>query len=209
MSVAFQHVWGTILRKSWPFYGIVFLVLCLGITVGSLTANGLGGLQASELQDYLERFLEQVPGIKINNIDLMQTSVVNNILLLVIVYFLGLTVIGIPIMLALIFARGFILGFAVGFLFKEKALRGIILAFAAILPQNLLYIPALIIGGGTALAFTLLLIKRNFDSSIKIWPGFLYYNCIMLVVFAIALGSSMIEAYVTPFLTKFVTRLIS
>ena len=204
-----KDLWGSFLQKNSPFYCIVIFFLCLGITVGSLAACNMKGQQVAAIQELLEYFLKQVGTLTFSSIDLIKISVFNDILLIVIIYLLGLTVIGIPIMLALIFGRGFILGFTISFLLKEKAFQGILLASAAILPQNLLYLPALVAGGATSLSFTMVLLKRNFGTSTRIWPVFLRYNGLMLTILTIAMGSSLIEAYITPFLTKFAVRLIT
>ncbi|ACV62879.1 stage II sporulation protein M [Desulfofarcimen acetoxidans DSM 771] len=196
-------------KMNIPFYGIVFLVLCLGITLGSIAACNMQGEQSATIQQLLEYFIKQVGTINFSSIDLIKLSFFNDLLLIVVIYFLGLTVIGMPIMLALIFCRGFILGFTVSFLLKEKAYHGIILAFCSILPQNLLYLPALVAAGATSLSFAILLLKRNFGTGIKLWPVFLSYNGLMLTILTLALGSSLIEAYVTPFLTKFAVRMIT
>ena len=204
-----KALWGSFLQKNLPFYFIIVFILCLGITVGSLSACNMKAEQTVAIQELLEFFLKQVGTLTFSSTDLIRLSVFNDILLIAIIYLLGLTVIGIPIMLALIFSRGFILGFTVSFLLKEKAFQGIILASAAILPQNLLYLPALVAGGATALSFTMVLLKRNFGTNIRIWRVFLCYNGLMLTILTIAMGSSLVEAYVTPFLTKFAVRLIT
>ena len=204
-----KALWRSFLQKNYQFYCIITFILCLGITVGSLAACNMKGEQTVAIQELLEYFLIQVGTLKFSSMDLIRLSVFNDILLIVIIYLLGLTVIGMPIMLALIFSRGFILGFTVSFLLKEKAFQGILLASAAILPQNLLYIPALVAGGATALSFTMVLFKRNFGSNIKIGPVFLCYNGIMLTILTLAMGSSLVEAYITPFLTKFAVRMIT
>ena len=201
--------WSLFLQKNLPFYGIILFILCLGITVGSLAAFNMKAEQTVAIQELLESFLKQINTLTFSSVELIQLSVFNDILLIAIIYLLGLTVIGMPIMLTLIFSRGFILGFTVSFLLKEKAFHGIILASAAILPQNLLYLPALVASGATALSFTMVLFKRNFGANIRIWPAFLCYNGLMLTIMALAMGSSLIEAYITPFLTRFAVRLIT
>ncbi len=77
---------------------------------------------------------------------------------------LGLSVIGAPVVLAVIFVRGFVLGFTTMFLIDGLFFRGVVLAAAALLPQNLLAVPATVIagiagaqffdGGGTSAAGT-------------------------------------------------------
>lgn len=195
------------LRQYWPVYLAVFLIFGLGVTAGAVAARNLGSEQANELNHYLDRFLQQVDGLEVDQPAAVKDAVANNILIVLAIYLLGLTVIGIPVMLALVFTRGFALGFASGFLTQDRALMGVVLVLAAIFPQNLFFVPALIIGGVSSLSFALLLARRFQDSYIKVWPSFLGYTGLMLLVLAAAVIAGLIEVYLTPLLVKLATSL--
>jgi len=125
---------------------------------------------------------------------------------------LGLSVIGAPLVLAVVFARGFALGFAAMFLVNGLLLQGVVLAVAALLPQNLLAVPAFVAAGAATLSLSssatrVLLGRRdiNLPQQVVATGLVLAFCCIALV------GAAFIEAYVSPVLIHttarfFVTR---
>lgn len=182
---------------------VVLAVFVLGLAAGCFGVQNLQAEKAQELVRYLDSFLNRAGMLEMNTEKALGEVLYNDIIVILAFYFLGLTVIGIPAVLGIIFARGFVLGFSVGFLTLKKNIQGVILACAAVLPQNLLFIPALLMGGVISLSFALLLIRRFFNSKLLIGPGFFAYSALMLLVTACAAGAGFIEVYLTPVLIKF------
>jgi len=198
----FEPNWSLSLRWSWYVYAVVILFFACGVFFGVLSVDKLQGSEVNELVNHLEQFIQKINGLEVYSNAFAKNVLYNNLAVILAIYILGLTVIGIPVMLALVFARGFVLGFAFAFLVREKSTAGMILAAASILPQNILYVPALIAGGATSLSFALLLIRRNFNSTLRVWPGFVRYSVIMFLITMVALGAGLVEAYVSPALIR-------
>lgn len=85
-------------------------------------------------------------------------------------WLLGLSLVGAPAVLALLFLRGFALGFTVVFLFEQLSYRGLLLAFVGILPQTMLGVPGLLLAAGAAITFAVgaskVLSGRRVDGSV-------------------------------------------
>ena len=193
------------LRHGWPAYLIVLGVFVAGVTVGSLGVGRLNPEQTTELSSYMDRFVQQAGSLEIEG-GKASSALLNDAAMILAVYVLGLTVIGIPVMLGLVFSRGFILGFAVDFLTRDKALQGMALILAAVFPQNFFLVPALLIGGVASLSFSVLLARRFYDSGIAVWPGFVGYSGLMLVAAAVSACAGAVEVYLTPALIRAVAR---
>ena len=118
------------------------------------------------------------------------------------IFLMGLTIIGLPLVLVIIFTRGFVLGFTIEFLLQEKAWRGGLLALLTVLPPNLLSVPAYILGAVMAINFSLYLIKGSGQRKIKMSQCFLEYLLIMLSLAVLMLGSALIEGYFSPIFIK-------
>jgi stage II sporulation protein M len=202
-----HRLWTASLRQSWPLYLIVIIIFSLGILLGSLGVNTLREDQTTELHRYLQSFLAQAAELNVDRTQMVRGALYDNLLTAAIMYILGLTVICLPLMLAFIFIRGFILGFTVCFLTMDRELQGLLVILVSMLPQNLFFIPAMIIGGTASLSFSLLLIKRFFNSQTRVWPAFAAYTLIMAGVLAAFALAALMEAYVTPELTRFVASL--
>lgn len=194
--------WTTYLKQIWPFYLVVLAAFGLGILLGSLGVNTLPQGQTHALQGLIESFLVQAPDLNPDRAQMAMAALGHNLFWGAAIYICGLTIICLPLILAFIFTRGFTLGFTVGFL-SQGAGEGTAVALISMLPQNILFIPALIIGGAASLSFSLLLLRRFFNSGTRIWPSFAGYTAIMmgvLVVFALA---ALTEAYITPDITRY------
>lgn len=202
MGNGFRGFWANSLRRNWPAYLIVLAVFTLGLAAGSFGVQKLQADQAQELSLYLDRFLQQAGMIEVDSAKALRDVLLNDIILFLAVYLLGLTVIGIPVMLGIIFTRGFVLGFTICFLTRDKSVQGVILTCAAILPQNIFLVPALLVGGVASLSFALLLARRFYNSKVLIWPSFVVYSALMFLVTACSAGAGLVEVYLTPILVR-------
>ncbi len=198
----FRTFWTKSLRHNWPVYLIVLAVFVLGLAAGSFGVQKLQAEQAQELGLFLDSFLQQAGMIEVDAAKALREVFYNDIIMILAIYLLGFTVIGIPAMLGIIFTRGFVLGFAIGFLTVEKNIQGVLLACATILPKNIFLIPALLMAGVASLSFALLLARRFFNSKVLIWPSFVIYSALMVLVMACSAGAGLVEVYLTPVLIK-------
>ncbi|MFX4260947.1 stage II sporulation protein M [Pelotomaculum propionicicum] len=202
MGRKFLSLWADSFRQSWPAYLAVLVLFALGITAGTLSVQRLQADQAQELRMYLDQFVMQAGVIEVDTVKALREVLLSDIVVILAVYLLGLTVIGIPVILGIIFTRGFVLGYAVSFLTSEKSTQGIILACAAVLPQSILLIPALLMAGVASLSFAVLLARRFNNSKVIVWPSFVGYSGLTVVVLAFAAAAGLVEVYFTPLLVK-------
>ncbi len=203
------RLWTASLRQGWPLYFVVVAVFGLGILLGSLGAHTLHMEQVAEMNRHLQSFLSRVAEMDVERTQMARGALYDNLLVGIGMYVLGLTIICLPLMLAFIFIRGFVLGFTVGFLTAEHQLRGLLIIVASMLPHNIFFIPALIIGGTASLSFSILLIKRFFNSQTRVWPGFVNYTLVMAGMVAAFALAALAEAYVTPEITRLVASLLA
>lgn len=197
------------LLGGWPVYIIILAVFVCGLTVGSVSAGRMDTSKSEELSLYIKDFMQNAQGASFESARMARSAMINNSITVAAIYILGLTVIGMPVTLAILFVRGFVIGFAVGFLTRDLSAGGLLLTAAAILPHNLLYIPAICFGTSSSVMFGLLLWKRNFDTGIAIWPRLLKYTGVMTMVLLVSLGAGLVEGYITPQFTKMAAGFIS
>lgn len=202
MAKRFRELWAQSLRHNWPAYFFILGIFGLGLAAGTLAVQTIGAGQYQELTAFLDGFLQQAGVIEVDSAQVLRSTLYNDILLVLAVYLLGLTVIGIPVVLGIVFVRGFILGFTVKFLTGAKSIQGLALACAAILPKNIILLPALLLAGVASLSFSLLLARRFFNSKVQVWPSFVVYSGLMLLITGLAAGAGLVEVYLTPVLLR-------
>ena len=105
--------------RNIAIYLIIVLSFTVGITTGVYTVNELSKSQNDELIGYIKNFLNVVDTSSISNSELLKISIFNNLKNTVVLWFLGVTVIGISIIPIVIGIKGFAIGFTIGFLIKS------------------------------------------------------------------------------------------
>lgn len=199
----------SVLAGKWPVYLLVLMIFSGGVLAGSFSASHMDIKKAGELGQYVDSFTKNVGQVNFEPAKMAKSAVKNNAIMVVSIYVLGLTMIGIPFILAILFVRGFVIGFAVSFLTRDMSLQGFLLTMASVLPHNLLYIPALYLASVSAVMFAVLLWKRNFNSGVPILSRLFSYTGVILAVLAVAAAAGLVEGYLTPYLTKLATGYLS
>jgi stage II sporulation protein M len=200
-----KRVLASYFRDNYILYLIVFVFFVLGTSSGALLVKPLTMGYQSELLDYLDSFINSLLNMEISAIGIFKHAVINNLKLIFYIWLLGLTVIGIPIVIVLIVARGFMLGFTVGFLVQEKGIQGVSMAVFSVLPPNLLLFPAMLIGAVSAISFSAILIRGNIKNSmVKLIQQFLSYSLLMALLAVIAVLAALVEAYIAPSMMKLI-----
>ncbi len=193
-------------KTGWPLYLIVFAAFTAGVVAGSLQATCLGAEAVSDLQTYIHSILMETETDSDNLLPGVWDGVVDNLLVFGAVYILGLTVIGIPVMLVFLFIRGFALGFS-GWLVWNSDGTGTAVAVMSFLPHNILFVPALLVAAAVSLSFSLLLIRRGFDSRTEVWPCFIRYTWISFGSAMVGVSAALLERMVSPYLIHFALSL--
>jgi stage II sporulation protein M len=147
-------------------------------------------------------FLTRLNTMNYNYSNIVGQVITTNLKLIGSIWVLGLTVVGVPFIILLVFIRGFILGFTVGFLVEKKAWQGLVFAIFSVFPQNLLFIPALLVVAVAAVYFSTWLLKGNFNQPLV--PCLIIYALIFLFSGLLVTGSGLIEAYLSPVMIRLI-----
>lgn len=194
-----QHV-----RRHLGIYFFVILLFAVGVVFGALAVKTLTTEQKAELIDYLNLFLQDVSEpTAYKGQELATHTVWSNLKGVALIWFSGLTVVGLPLALVLLFTKGFTSGFTVGFLVDEINWRGLLVAGAAVLPQSLLTVPAIVLSGAGAVCFSVCVVQQRLLNRRAQGPLPLFsYGLFLFVAGAAAVVAGLVEAYITPVLLK-------
>ncbi len=186
-------------------YLALFLLFSIGVGFGALAPQKLSPPQRADLSGFLNNIyasITQNDSIFVGKSEILYQSILDNVLkTAALLFILGLTVIGAPLILGVVFLRGFVLGFTVGFLIQETSLNGLLLAAAAVLPHNIVAVPAIMMAAGGALAFASTAFKTMCGlSQRRIYGQLLSTGFICLCSCLLLTAASLIETYLTPVL---------
>lgn len=199
------------MKDNSSIYLFTIVLLLMGIIFGAIVVNSLNTVQKEDLFFYLSRFFGQVQDGELAQSSIMfKQSFIHYAKYLGLMWILGLSIIGLPIILILLFLKGVVVGFTVGFLVNQMGWYGFLLSFVSVLPQNFLLIPAYILVGTAAISFSLKMIRQQFLKKINksILPSFTRYTALVVGICLILGVASAFEAYLSPALMKNVVDLI-
>jgi stage II sporulation protein M len=179
----------------------------MGGIFGVLAANILEGDQKADLLNYVNQGLHDGNSLE-NNIYTRQT-IISNIQTVFFLFFMGISVIGVPLALLLIFTRGFVLGFSIGFLFQTMGVKGILLSLTGIIPHNLLLIPGLLLMAVAIIDCAAALTKIRFTKRpVPLSQELVKCAALTLVVLVVVVLAALIQGFATPVLTGWVANLL-
>lgn len=194
------------IHENFWLYIIILLFTCIGIVIGIYTVKYLNISDRNELITFLNEFTSNVSAYDIDHKAIFLESVKNNIPLIAAIWFLGLTIVGIPVILIIDVIKGFTIGFSISFMINSLGLNGIWISLLGILPQNIIYIPCVIISSAIAIQYSLFLVKnkgfKRYSDNIISNAGM--YSIVFIVLILIMSIGFLIEVYFTPGLMKLI-----
>jgi len=202
---------GDYLKSNIVAYFFVVLIFIVGIVVGALAVKTLPDEQKSELISYLRIFfngLTKGPDVIGDTSGMLSTVMLNNVKTIALMWLLGFTIIGIPFVLFMVFTRGFIIGFTVGFLVNEYVIKGLLFALASVLPHNFFAVPAILITGVSATTFSLKLLRRKTRGHTNLLYESFGYTVICIAMIVLMLIGAFVEVYVSPVFMKLVASVL-
>lgn len=192
-------------QENLSLYTFSIALTLMGIIFGAIIVNSLPESSSSNLNHYLSQFFTEMgKGNVVGSVPLFNETFLHGSQYLGFIWVLGLSIIGFPIILILLFLKGVVVGFTVGFLVSQMGLHGFWMALASVFPQNLLLIPAFILVSTQAVIFSLKMIRQLLMKTRKtpLLPQFGNYGLLMLSMLSLLVVSSLFQAYVSPVLMK-------
>ncbi len=186
-------------------YFFMILIFIIGIVMGALAVKVLPDSQKNELTGYLYGYFQKLIQGSYYAVDskvMFGTVFLNYIKIIGIIWLLGFTIIGIPFVIFIIFTRGFVIGFTVGFLINEYVFKGLMFALASVMPHNFFAIPAVITSGVLATTFSLMLLRRK--TKINLISQSIAYTVLCFSMLIVTLVAAITEVYIAPVFMRWV-----
>lgn len=199
------------LKDNMSLYIFTIVLFTIGVMFGAIVVSALGTDQVASLNDALNGFFKamnlQATGTTPSEIT--WHSAASFLKTTGLFWMLGLSIIGLPVIVLLIFVEGFKIGFTVGVIVSQFKGKGILFAMAAIMPQNLIFIPAMIVCGVAGIAFSLMLVRSRFShvphrggTGTMLYRNFLSYTGLVSVVAVAMIFAAFVEGYLSPALMR-------
>ena len=183
-------------------YVIVSILFVIGIFLGVFFINNVGQEPKTLITEYLNQFIEKLKTTEdLNLIELLKTSIGQNIMLAIGLWFFGTTIIGIPAVFGIVAYRGFCLGYTIAACISIMGIsKGIIFVLILLLLQNLLVIPAILALAVSGIKLYKSIMRDKTKENVKI--EMLRHTVFSLIMLMVLIVSSVIEIFVSTNILK-------
>lgn len=193
-------------KKIIIFLGIISIIAFIS---GSIFVVLLDKTDKSMINNYLTNFINDLSQNKIEYLSVLKNSLISNTIFILVVWLLGISVIGIPIVLFLQFSQIFTFGFSLASVILNYKLKGLILALIYAFPHYLIYILMLLMLTSYSIVLSTKLITTIFKKKqldFKIISS--KYALILLISFIVIIFYSLYEAFALPNIIKLIIPIL-
>lgn len=197
LEIIKEHV-----RNNKKEYILVALLFVIGIFLGVFFVNHIQEAQKTEITTYFNNFIEKMKNMEsLNSIELLKTSLGQNIILAIILWFFGTTVIGIPVVFGLVVYRGFCLGYTIAVCITIMGIpKGLWFVLILLLLQNILLIPAILALAVSGFKLYKSIIKDRNKENVKI--EIVRHTVFSFIMLLILVLSSVVEIFLSTNILK-------
>ena len=114
-----ENIRDIILKKKVIIIGVV-IVLVLGLLFGSIYITILSNSDKKELLNNVSVYFDSFKNITFQDrLNIFKESLIKNLIYFLLIWVLGISMIGFPIILIMIFYKSFLLGFSISTIFAK------------------------------------------------------------------------------------------
>ena len=189
----------------------VFLLVLtiIGISVGAVLVTILNNSDKTLIIEYINEFVNNIENNKLDYLFALKNNLFSNLTYVVLIWLLGISVIGLPIMLIMFFSKSFILGFSIGAVLESFKAKGILFSLVYVFPGQVINLLFLLFLMMYAMSFSFKLIyvilkKQSLDFRIVMNK----YFKIFLLVLIVTLLMTLYDTFLMPKLIKLIIPFI-
>ena len=187
---------------------VIFIVV-LGIISGSLFLMVLNENDKSEVINEISTFMTNINSNNINNLNSFKNSLIEGMILIILSWILGMSIIGVIFNIFFIYMKSFTIGFSISSFILVYKYKGILSSLIYVIPSQLINILIILILGVYTLLFSKYLFKMIFlkDKTVNLGKFFKKYVLVFGICIILCVISSLCEAYLLPSLLKVMIKL--
>ena len=179
----------------------LFGLLVVGFIFGTVFITMINNSDKTLVKDYITKYIESVKNV--NYFKCMINSLINNLGFILIIWLLGISVIGIPVILFICFGKAFTLGFSISsFILNYKA-KGCLYALIYLFPSQIVSLIMYTILTLYSLTFSLRIISSVVN---KKTLDFKYlstkYIKVLVICIIVSILCSLYDVFVIPNILK-------
>lgn len=177
---------------------LIFLICVVAFIIGVLLPSILNEENRKIIETSLNSFFDTIKNNQLKTSELLFKTLTSNIIIDLILWLLGISIIGIPIVIILLGYKSLSLGFTISSIISTYKLNGVIKALIYIVP-NIINLFIFFVISYYSISFSLMLFnylfrKKEYNKRVIVNR----YLKLLVISIIILIFSSVIETYVVP-----------
>lgn len=208
------------MKKQWDKLKSIFIInkqitiFLIGLSIVAVVAGAfyitiLNKTDQSLVKTSINEFFNNINNNNLNYIASLKNIILTNVGFIIVIWLLGISVIGIPIIIFLFFSKAFVIGFSISSIIFNYKLKGTLLSLFYIFPHHIIniYIYIILIAYAISLSFKIIesIIKRKSIDFKVVMNKYLYVLLVSLIVIVI---TSLFEIFAMPAILKIILSLV-
>ncbi len=197
------------IKISKRFTIFLFVLTLVGVIAGSLFITILSSSDKALVKDYLGQYIEITKSGKVNYASVFINSFMSSGLSALVIWLLGISIVGIPVILFLFFCKVFTLGFSVGSILFTYQLKGLLLSLVYVFPHQVINLFAFGLLMVYALSVSVKMISAVFKKKAIDFKSIMgRYSLVLGITMGLFLLNSLYETFVMPQVLKWILSFI-
>ncbi len=198
------------IRINKNLFVFLVVIVAVGVAAGSIFVTILNTDDKAMVSEYLSNFLNSLNGNTLNYNGTLINTLIFTIGMALLIWLLGISVIGFALILLFLFIKAFSLGFSIASIIINFNFKGVLIALAYALPHHIINMMIYLLISSYALVLSYKLIssftkKKNFDFK-NIFNRYLFVLLFSLIILLI---SVLYEVYLAPKLINLIVSVLN
>ncbi len=187
---------------------IAFSIFIIGIITGSIFLMVINANDKNLVIEHITKFFSSINSSNYNYLNSLKNMFSINFFYVIVIWTLGLSILGILVNIFLTYLKGFIIGFTTSSLIITYGFKSIVAVILYIIPHTLINSLVIIILTIYSITFSRYLLIQIFQKKDMKTKNFIKkYLIILLIAVMLTLVSSISEVYLFPLLLKLIIKL--
>lgn len=198
------------IRINKNLFVFLVVIIAVGVASGSIFVTVLNDSDKTMVSDYLNNFLNNLNSNNLNYNGTLINTLIFTLGLAILIWILGISIIGFILILLFLFIKAFALGFSVGSIIINFNFKGILIALAYIVPHHIINMMIYLLISSYALVLSYRLInsftkKQTFEFK-SVFNRYLFILGFSLIILLI---SVLYEVYGAPKLINLIVSILN
>ena len=198
------------IRINKSLFVFLIVIVAVGVAAGSIFVRVLSNEDKVMVSDYLNNFLNNLNTNNLNYNGTFINTIIFTLGAALLIWLLGISVIGFILILLFLFIKAFSLGFSIGSIIINFNFKGILIAGAYVVPHHIINMMVYLLISSYAFVLSYRLINSfTKKKSFEFKSVFNRYLFVLLFSLVILLVSVIYEVYGAPRLINFIVSILN